>query len=452
MRVFYPPIGPDRPDTHHNVATDLLPMPHVNPSPATYYQATANPCAVRPALQGDITADVCVIGGGVAGCSAALHLAQRGYRVVLLEAERIGQGASGRSGGQLLPGYSSGQGPLIAQLGAENARRLWDTSVEAVQLTKELITTHHIDCDLQPGHFEVALKPRQRRTLLQSLDELREQYDYRSLRFVARDELRSLIDSPRYIAALYDHAAAHVHPLNYTLGLARAAEQLGAHLYEYSPVQAIEPGAAVTVRSTQGKVTAQFAVLCANAYNPRLSPALASRIMPVSTFMMATEPLPMARADRLIANRAAVSDTNFILDYFRLSPDQRLLFGGRISYSNYEFRDTSAALHRRMLRVFPQLADVKVDYTWGGLLDISLNRAPDFGRLHDNVYYLQGFSGHGMALGGMAGKLVADSIGAHSERFDLFTRIKHRAFPGGHALRMPGLVLAMLWYRLRDTL
>jgi len=205
------------------------------------------------------------------------------------------------------------------------------------------------------------------------------------------------------------------------------------------------------VRTTQGSVKAKFAVMCANANNGRLSRVIAPRIMPVSTFMIATESLGATRARQLIANDAAVSDVNFILDYFRLSADHRLLFGGRISYSNYEFRDTSRAIRKRMLRVFPQLEDVKIDYTWGGLLDISMNRAPDFGRLHDNVYYLQGFSGHGMALAGMAGQLVAESIAAQSERFDLFTRIKHHHFPGGKWLRMPALVLAMLWYRMKDA-
>jgi gamma-glutamylputrescine oxidase len=422
----------------------------VNPLPSTYYQATAHLSPARPMLRGEVTADVCVIGGGVAGCSTALHLAQRGYRVVLLEAEQVGQGASGRSGGQLLPGYSCGQQPLVAQLGHDLARSMWSLSVEAVQLTRELIAQHAIDCELAMGHLEVAIKPKQRAELIQSQREFVEQYDYHSLRLIERDELRTLIDSQRYCAALYDSAAAQVHPLNYTLGLARAAEAAGVVVYEHAAVQSITPGKKIEVHGAQGKVKARFAVLCTNAYNGRLSSLLKSRIMPVSTYMIATESLGAARANKLISNRAAVSDTNFILDYFRLSVDHRLLFGGRISYSNYEFRDNSAALRNRMLRVFPQLADVKVAYTWGGLLDITLNRAPDFGRLQNNIYYLQGFSGHGMALAGMAGKLVAENIATQSERFDLYERIKHRKFPGGAWLRMPALVLAMLWYRLRD--
>jgi len=420
--------------------------------PDSYYQATAHADPVRPMLQGEITADVCVIGAGIAGCAAALHLAQRGYRVVVLEAEHVGHGASGRSGGQLLPGYSCGQGPLLTQLGRDDASRMWDISVEAVQLTRALIKEHAIDCDLQAGHLEAAIKPRHRIALLHSQREFAEQYDYHSLRLIEQDELRTIVDSTRYCAALYDSAAAHVQPLNYTLGLARAAESAGAMIYEHSAAQTIKPGNMAEVHSTQGKVTAPFVVLCANAYNGRLSPLLKSRIMPVSTFMIATESLGEARANKLISNRAAVSDTNFILDYFRLSADHRLLFGGRISYSNYELRDSSKAVRKRMLRVFPQLADVNVAYNWGGLLDITLNRAPDFGCVQPNVYYLQGFSGHGMALTGMAGKLVAEHIAAQSERFDLYARIKHQPFPGGAWLRMPGLVLAMLWYRLRDAL
>lgn len=419
---------------------------------SSYYEFTATPRPAHPRLQGDVQADVCVIGGGIAGCSAALHLARRGYRVVLLEAERMGHGASGRSGGQLLPGYSSGQHVLTKQLGADAARQLWELSRAAVQLSVALIREHQIDCDLQFGHLDTAIKPRQRLELQQHQRELETQYHYPSLRFIETDELRSLVDSPRYCAALYDSESAHVHPLNYTLGLARATAAAGVQIYEHSAVTHLSGTQVLRVHTAQGAVTSRYVLLCANTGHAALSSRLGQRIMPVGTYIVATEPLGAQRAQALIRNNAAVADINFILDYFRRSADHRLLFGGRVSYSGRDFLDTASATRARMLKVFPQLADVRIDYSWGGLIDITLNRAPDFGRLQDNVFYLQGFSGHGMALAGMAGKLAAEALAGQSEQFDVFARLQHRPFPGGAWLRTPSLVLAMLWYRLRDLL
>lgn len=426
--------------------------PKLTAATHSYYQASANIVPSYPALQGETCVDVCVIGGGIAGCSTALHLAQRGLRVVLLEAGSIGFGASGRSGGQLLPGYSSGQAPLQAQLGASTAKQLWDVSVAAVQLTEQLIKQYHIDCDLQHGHLNTAIKARQRRDLQHELHELQERYHYRSVRLLERTELSDWLATDRYCAALYDSASAHVHPLNYTLGLGRAAAMAGASIHEQSRVLNISGNSTLQIRTERGLVHADHAVLGCNAYGSALSATLGQRIMPVGTYMVATEILGADRVNTLIPHNVAVSDTNFILDYFRRSADHRLLFGGRVSYSGRDFRNSANATHKRMLQVFPQLHDTRIEYSWGGLLDITFNRAPDFGRLQNNVYYLQGFSGHGMALAGMAGKLVADALAGQAERFDLFTRIKHRHFPGGAALRTPALMLAMLWYRLRDLL
>ncbi|MGC3982179.1 MAG: FAD-binding oxidoreductase [Steroidobacteraceae bacterium] len=419
---------------------------------SNYYQATANAAPAYPVLQGAQHADVCVIGGGVAGCATALHLAQRGYRVILLEAERIGFGASGRSGGQLLPGYSCGQAALVAQLGESLARQLWDLSVEAVQLATQLIDTHTIDCDLHCGHLEVAIKPRQRIALQRHQAELAERHQYAHLQFLERDEVRQWLSTDRYCAALYDSAAAHVHPLNYTLGLAGAAANAGASLHEHSRVINISGEQTLQIKTATGTVTAKQAVLCCNAYVEALSKPLAQRIMPVATYIVATEALGAGRIQALMPNNVAVADNNFILDYFRRSTDHRLLFGGRVSYSGHDIGNTAAATRRRMLQVFPQLADARINYSWGGLIDITFNRAPDFGRIQPNLYYLQGFSGHGMALAGMAGKLAAEAIAGQMERFDLYAKLQHRHFPGGPWLRTPALVLAMLWYRLRDLI
>lgn len=418
----------------------------------SYYQATAHVHQHHPPLRGELTVDVCVVGGGIAGCSTALHLAQRGYRVALLEAAGIGAGASGRSGGQLLPGYSSGQTPLKKQLGETLARQLWDISTEAVQLTQQLIATHHIDCDLQHGHLNAAIKPRQRIELQHYLQELTGQYGYSGVQLIEREALRDWLATDRYCAALYDSGSAHVHPLNYTLGLAHAAAAEGVIIHEHSAALSINGNQELQITTAQGVVSARHAVLCCNAQVGTLSQALGQRIMPVGTYIVATEVLGEQRIGELIRHNVAVADTNFILDYFRRSADHRLLFGGRVSYSGRDFGNTAAATRKRMLQVFPQLDDVRIEYSWGGMLDITLNRAPDFGRLQHNVYYLQGFSGHGMALAGMAGKLVADTIAGQAERFDVFARLQHRHFPGGTLLRTPALVLAMLWFRLRDLL
>lgn len=418
----------------------------------SYYAASANTTPDYPALTGEVTADVCVIGGGMAGCSTALHLAERGYRVVLLESNRIGWGASGRSGGQALTGFASGQHKLVQQVGATNARLMWDLSVEALSLLGELVDRYSIECDLHWGALYAAVKERQRVSLQREIEETRSLYGYGHLRFLERHEVERLLATHRYCAAVLDTSSGHLHPMNYTLGLASAAASCGVTICEGSRVTSIGEGNPVLVNTDRGCVRAQFAVLCCNAYIGSLSPILRARIMPVGTYIVATEPLGEARIEGLIRENIAVSDTNFVLDYFRRSADHRLLFGGRVSYSGLNGLGMERATRKRMLNVFPQLADASVEYAWGGYVDITMSRAPDFGRIGANVYYLQGFSGHGIALSTIAGKLVAEAISGQAERFDLFTKLKHRNFPGGRWLRMPALVLAMLWYRLRDLM
>jgi len=423
-------------------------MDHV----ASYYAATAHPAPVRAPLAGQVRADVCVIGGGIAGCSTALDLAERGYRVVLLESRRIGWGASGRSGGQAIFGFGTSQENLVAQVGLEAARRMWDVSIEALGLLRGRVSKYAIDCDLHWGHMHVAVKPRQRRELQELQHELAELYGYRSPRFLERAQVEALLATSRYCAGLYDPGSGHLHPLNYTLGLARAAEQAGVTIYEDSHAVSVEPGSPVRVATDDGSVTADFAVLTRGGYVDRLKAPSNWRIMPVGTYVVATEPLGEARIRELMRENVAVADVNFVLDYFRRSGDHRLLFGGRVSYSGIDARDTGRATRARMLKVFPQLGDVKLDYVWGGYVDITMSRAPDFGRIGPGVLYLQGFSGHGIAMSGMAGRLAAEAIAGQAERFDLFGRLPHHVFPGGPAFRTPALVLAMLWFRLRDLL
>ena len=418
----------------------------------SWYEASAARQVHGPALAGDIQADVCVVGAGIAGCSAALHLAERGYKVVLLEAERVGFGASGRSGGQLIPGYACGQQHLVSQLGREDARRLWDFTIEGMELVRERVERHRIDCDLAWGHLHAAIKPRQREELAAWHREFEDDYGYRSTRMMERAEVESLLATDRYCAGLYDTEAGHVHPLKYTLGLGAAAQAAGAELYEGSRVTAIERGKTVTLRTAKGSVCAKHVALCGNVGLGDISPVLARRVLGIATYIVATRPLGAERAAKLIRNNIAVADINWVIDYFRLSPDHRLLFGGRVSYSGIDPIGTTRATRQRMLHVFPQLADTEIEYAWGGFLDITMNRAPNFGRLDPNLYFLQGFSGHGMVLTGIAGKIVAEAIAGQAERFDVYDRIRHHDFPGGMLLRRPTLMMAMLWFRLRDLL
>ncbi len=418
----------------------------------SYYAATARALTPFPPLLGSVAADVCVVGAGIAGCSAALHLAERGYSVVLLEEHRVGWGASGRSGGQALPGFSLEQHQLAALVGRDTARALWNVTVEGLDLIRDLIRRHAINCDWVDGHLHAAVKPRHREELLVSRDELSSEYGYDTVRLIERPELRDLLASDRYIAGLHDARSGHLHPLNYTLGLAGVARKLGVVIHEGTRALRYEGRSPIVVHAANGNVRCRHLVLCGNIYIDGAAPALERTILGVGTYIVATEPLGAERARALIRNNMAVADLSWIIDYFRLSADHRLLFGGRVSYSGLDPAATSGLTRQRMVRVFPQLEDVRIDYSWGGYLDITMNRAPHFGRLAPDVYFLQGFSGHGITLTGIAGKLVAAAVAGTAERFDLFTRIPHRAFPGGRLLRRPALVLAMLYYRLRDLL
>jgi gamma-glutamylputrescine oxidase len=430
------------------------------PPASSYYAATtaADRGDARPTLMGEFRADVAVVGGGIAGCSAALHLARRGYKVALVEARFVGYGASGRSGGQLIFGLAPSQKALTALVGREDAHRLFDLSIEALKSTRSLIDSYAIACDYTANHVHVATKPRHVRELTEWADELDGEYGYESARLLNRDQLQGHVRSELYLGGLLDSRSGHLHPLKYTQGLARAAELEGVRIFENTQVLRYDRGGSrggaggVAVHSSQGTVHCEYLVLCGNAYIDGVAPALARRILGVGTYIVATEQLDPARARALLPSNAAVADINWILDYFRLTADHRLLFGGRVSYSAMQPRHLTESMRKRLVRVFPALADVAVDYTWGGYLDITVSRAPNFGRLAPNIFYLQGFSGHGMSLAGFAGKLVAEAVSGTAERFDVFARIPHRDFPGGPLLRRPSLVLAMLYYRLRDLL
>jgi gamma-glutamylputrescine oxidase len=420
----------------------------------SWYEASVTRPEAHPPLQEGLSTDVCVVGGGLAGLSAALELRQRGYRVVLLEAKQIGWGASGRNGGQAIVGFASDD-PIESQLPPGDAKTAWHMSVEAMNLLRQRIDTHQIACDYVPGYLSLAVNAKKGRALSEWGEHLQREYQY-PMQPVGPQEVGQWIASTRFHSGLYDPMSGHLHPLKYCLGLAGAVEKAGVQIFENSPVTRLERGSRPTLHTATGRVNCSFVVLAGNVYldqfGPQLAPEITSRIMPVGTYIIATEPMEKARADALIRQRAAVCDTNFVLDYFRLSADSRVIFGGRVSYSTATPLNLVGSMRDRMLAVFPQLHDLKVPYAWGGFVDITMNRGPDFGRLDNNVYYLQGFSGHGLALTGLAGKLVAEAVAGHAGRFDVLARLKHRPFPGGAALRTPALVLGMLYYRLRDLL
>jgi gamma-glutamylputrescine oxidase len=421
---------------------------------ASYYEASVSRPAQQASLQGDINCNVCVVGGGYVGLSAALELAERGYSVTVLEAQTVGWGASGRNGGQALVGFA-GDGAVEAQFDLADAKRAWQMTVEGLQLMRDRIEKYAIDCDFTPGYLSVAVNQKKAKELHDWVAHIEQRYGYH-MQNIAAHEMPSWIASERFQGAAYDANSGHLHPLKYCLGLAQAARAAGVTIYEKSPVTQIERAAKPLVRTAAGSVRCDFVVLAGNVYlneyGTAVAPELDAKIMPVGTYIVTTEPLGQVRCDALIAKRAAVCDTNFVLDYFRPTADHRLLFGGRVSYSTVTPPNLKAAMHKNLLRVFPQLGDVRVDYSWGGFVDITMNRAPDFGRLDSNLYYLQGFSGHGLVLSGIAGKLAAEAIAGQAERFDLMQRITHHRFPGGAALRTPALVLGMLYHRLRDLL
>ena len=419
----------------------------------SYYAASANQQINCPTLQGNHTADICVVGAGITGLSAALNLAERGYKVAVLEANLIGWGASGRSGGQMIFGFGCDMSVIEKSAGKIAAKAMWNMSVEAIDILRQRVDQHQIQCDLQQGHLHAAIKPRQMRELEEWQGSLEQQYDYASLSLWSKQQVQSKMASERYIGGLYDANSGHIHPLNYTLGLAKAALDAGVSIYTASAVTKVTRKSKANICHTmQGQVTAEQVLFCGNAYMGKLVPEISSKIMPVGTYIGATEPLGKARAQALINNNMAVADINFVLDYFRMSADYRMLFGGRVSYSTLAPPNLANSMRQRMLGVFPQLADVNMAYSWGGNVAITMNRGPHFGRLGKDLYFAQGFSGHGIAATGLAGKLLAEAVAGQTERFDLFDEISHLPFPGGTLFKTPALILAMAWYRLRDML
>ncbi|OUL75415.1 NAD(P)/FAD-dependent oxidoreductase [Paraburkholderia hospita] len=423
------------------------------PHTASWYAATTNDRTQHPPLDETITVDVCVIGAGLTGISTALNLAERGHTVAVLEASKVGWAASGRNGGQLIGGFACEIDTFGKYMPESDVQRIWKMGLETLDIVKDRVAKHSIDCDLTMGYLTAANKPKHADALRTWRDDAKKRFNHDRYRYIERAHMGQYVQSSRYLGGLFDPDSGHLHPLNYTLGLARAAVESGVRIYENSCVTTLrKENSTHLIETAQGTVRANYVVLACNTWLGALAPQVSRKIMPVGTYVIATEPLAPARAAALMPARAAVCDSRFVLDYFRPAPDNRLLWGGKVSYSTFAPRNLAEAMRRDMLKAFPQLADVKVDYAWGGFVDITMNRAPHFGRLAPTVYFAQGFSGHGVNTTGLAGKLIAEAIHGQASRFDLFGKIRHRDFPGGALLRTPALVLAMAWYRMKDWL
>lgn len=419
--------------------------------PPSWYAATVDPLAPFAPLQGETRADVCVVGAGYTGLSAALHLAEQGLDVVLLEANRVGFGASGRNGGQLGSGQRMDQHFVEKQVGRDDAAKLWALAEDAKALVKSLIAKHDIDCHLKPGIAHMAFSTREVEEEHAYADMLAERYDYPHLEKLDRAAAQALCPSPKYVGGTLDMSAAHLHPLAYALGLARAAHKAGVRIFERTEVQGIAEGDPAKLTTAKGTVSADHVILACNGYMGALNGKVAARVMPINNFIAATEPLD-EDASRVLTRDVAVADTKFVVNYFRLSHDNRLLFGGGESYG-YRFpADIAAKVRKPMTEIFPHLADIRIDHAWGGTLAITMKRLPYLARVAPNILSASGYSGHGVGNATQAGKLMADTIAGQATGFDTMARIPTTPFPGGTALRAPLLVLAMTWFSLRDRL
>jgi gamma-glutamylputrescine oxidase len=419
--------------------------------PATYYHATRSNFPAMPKLEEMVETDVCVIGGGLTGVSTALNLTERGYSVVLLESHRIGHGASGRNGGQLVSSYSCDMNRIRQEVGVEASKTFWEMGVEALAEVDARVARHTIACDQRSGYFFAALNQRQMDGLAEMHEEWRDLYGYEQTTPISREDVGAWVGTDIYHGGVVDTGGGHIHPLNYLYGLARAAITSGARVFERSAVVKIERGTKPTVHTESGRVRASILVLAGNAYLSGLVPEMLQRLARVSSFVATTEPLAPDLAAQIMPANVAVADCNAALDYYRLTADRRLLFGAGASYTGREPLALRGYLSGRIRKVFPILTDIPLAYAWSGHIGITVSRIPDFGRLEPSIYYAQGFSGHGVALTGLAGKLMAEAISGDAERFDMFATIKHRRFPGGPA-RTAALVLAMAYYKLKDRL
>ena len=419
--------------------------------PESWYSATTQHLNAFPSLKGSRKYDICIVGAGYTGLSAALHLSNLGYSVAVLDAHRVGFGASGRNGGQLGTGQRLNQDELIRQLGESNADKMWHLANDAVNTVKEIIRTYKIDCHISPGVATLGFNSKEVKELHQYAEYLQKRYNYKGLELLSHEACNALCHSKKYTGGILDMNAAHLHPLRFVFGLAQAAIKAGAHIFEQSEVLKLVPGNVNKAITKAGEIQSEFIVLGCNGYLGNLEPKVAAKVMPINNFIIATEPL-VDRAKSILTKDIAVADTKFVVNYFRLSKDNRLLFGGGENYS-YKFpKNITSTVLKPMLEIFPQLSDIKIDYAWGGTLGITRQRMPYFGRITEKILSVSGYSGHGIGTATHAGKLISMAINGQQDGFNTMASIPIKSFPGGARYKSPLLILAMSWYALRDKL
>ena len=421
------------------------------PYPDSYYAASANPTVERPTLTGDVQTDICIIGAGFTGLSCAIALAEQGFKVTVLEAAKVGFGASGRNGGQIVNSYSRDIDTIERSVPAPQARLLGEMAFEGARIIRERISKYNIDCDLKDGGVFAAFNAKQMRHL-EDQQKLWQRYGYDELSVLDKHEIRKVVATDRYIGGVLDRKGGHIHPLNLALGEAAAAESLGVIIYEQSPAIEIVRGTQPLVKTPNGTVKCQYLVVAGNAYLGNLLPELAAKSMPCGSQVITTEPLSDELAQSLLPQDYCVEDCNYLLDYYRLSGDKRLIYGGGVVYGARDPANIEAIIRPKMLATFPQLKDVKIDYAWTGNFLLTLSRLPQVGRIGDNIYYSQGCSGHGVTYTHLAGTVLAKALQGQAERFDAFASLPHYPFPGGRLFRVPFTAIGAAYYNLRDKL
>ncbi|OEG72709.1 FAD-dependent oxidoreductase [Shewanella colwelliana] len=426
---------------------------HSNNYPDSYYYATANALHEAPQLTEHIKVDVCVVGGGFSGINTAIELAQKGFSVALLEAKRIGWGASGRNGGELIRGIGHNVDQFRDEIGHYGVNAIHEMGFEAVQIVRDRVKTHNIDCNLKMGYCDLAIKPRHMEELSADYEQMLAQGRGEGFKLLQQRDVSEVIGSSVYSGALVDMNSGHLHPLNLALGEAQVARSLGVQIFEYSAATKIVKGDKPQVITDKGVVDCQYVVLAGNAYiGHKLDSYVGGKVLPAGSYLLATEPLTQAQCDAIIPQNMAFADLRIDLDYFHLSQDNRLLFGGLCTYSGKDPKNIEAALRPNLEKVFPQLKGVRIDYQWGGMIGIGANRLPQLGRLPDcpNILYAQAYAGHGVNATHMSAKLIAEALTAQAERFDIFAKIPHMTFPGGPTFRSPMLAAGMLYHRFKD--
>ena len=421
----------------------------------SWYAATSNARTSRHALDGQFHHQVVVIGAGFTGLNVAIELAERGLDVAVLEAQEVGWGASGRNGGQVVTGFNKSLQELGRLVPKDDIQRLWDMADEGKRIIQSRIEAYGIECGYKAGYMYTAVK-RGHEVWLKKLLEGWQGHGYTAARWLGRDETRALVDCPHYRGGIFDEENGHLHPLNYALGLGDAAERAGAAIYERSPALALDVGAKTAIKTPEGHLTADFVVLAGNALLGPISSTVAREVIPqiapVATYIIATEPMSPERAEAIIPGDIAVSDIMYVVNYYRRSHDHRILFGGGLDWSGLAVGDVAGRMQRAMFKWLPATRGLDVEFCWGGYVDMTINRLPSLGRVGPNVFYAHGFSGNGLTLTGIAGRVVAEAVAGTASRFDVFARIPHKAFPGGPHLRQPIATLGALWYKMKDLL